>query len=235
MIPTPMSAGLSPIDDEIWEAPRPFRAGGMSIGTRMTVIRLPGDRLWLHSPVRIDEDLTREIDALGKVAFLVAPNKVHHLMLGPWAERYPEARLFGAPGLARKRPDLTFSNELGEEPADEWKDQLSQVFLEGAPIVNETVFLHRPSKTLVATDLVFNVGQAEDLWTKLTLGGVLGATGGVRMSRTIRYTVRDRARFRTSVQRALAWDFTRVTVTHGDVIEHDAKASVTSAAAWLGE
>ncbi len=224
---------LEPIADEVWAVERPFSAGGMSIGTRMTVIRLPGGRLWLHSPVKIDEELAKEVDALGRVSFILAPNKVHHLMLGPWGSRYPEAELHAAPGLGKKRPDLTFAGELGDTPARGWEGELEQVFLEGAPVVNETVFFHPRSRTLVPTDLVFNVQKAAGLWTKLTLGGLLGATGGVRMSRTVKYTVRDRARFAKSVERVLEWDFQQATVTHGDVIAHDAKDLVRSAAAWL--
>ena len=102
------------------------------------------------------------------------------------------------------------------------------------PILSNVLIERKQGRlSLVATDLVFNVGRGEDLWTKLTLGGVLGATGGVRMSRTIKYTVRDRALFRASVDRALGWEFSRVTVTHGDIIENDAKDSLSCAAAWL--
>jgi len=228
-----MSTGLSPIGEEIWQVARPFRAGGMEVGTRMTVVRLPGERLWLHSPVRIDDDLTREIDALGDVAYIVAPNKVHHLMIGPWRERYPNAELFGAPGLAKKRSDLAFTGKLGHMAPDAWADEFEQVFLEGAPIVHETVFLHRRSRTLCVTDLVFNVETGADWWTRLMLGGVLAATGGVRMSRTVKLSIRDRAAFRRSVDRVLEWDFDRVTVTHGDLIEGDAKGSIATATAWL--
>jgi hypothetical protein len=205
----------------------------MSIGTRMTVVRLSDGRLWLHSPVKIDEHLTRELETLGRVAYIVAPNKVHHLMLGGWVERYPEAELHGAPGLAKKRTDLSFRGMLGDQAPEAWRDDLQQIFLEGAPIVHETVFVHAKSSTLIVTDLVFNVGQADDVWTRVTLGGMLGATGGVRMSRTIKFSVRDRARFKQSVDRVLEHDFQRVTVTHGDVIRTDAKDSLRAAAAWL--
>jgi hypothetical protein len=228
-----MSAGLYPIGKDIWEVARAFRAGGMSIGGRMTVVKLADGGLWLHSPVKIDDDLTRELDTLGPVAHIVAPNKVHHLMVGGWAARYPDAVLHGAPGLAKKRADLVFRGVLGDEAPDVWKNELQQVFLEGAPIVHETVFLHPKSSTLIVTDLVFNVGRADDFWTKLTLGGLLGATGGVRMSRTIKFSVRDRAAFKKSVDRVLERDFQQISVTHGEVVRNDAKDALRKAAAWV--
>ena len=49
--------------------------------TRMVVIRLADGSLWLHSPIQFTSDLAKQIDALGEVRYLVAPNKLHHLFL----------------------------------------------------------------------------------------------------------------------------------------------------------
>ena len=57
----------------------PFRAGGLELGGRMTVIRLPDGGLWIHSPVRFEPAHRAAVDALGPVRFLVAPNLMHHL------------------------------------------------------------------------------------------------------------------------------------------------------------
>ncbi|KIG15533.1 hypothetical protein DB30_05556 [Enhygromyxa salina] len=45
----------------------------------MTVIRLDDGRLLLHSPIRCTPELREELDALGSVAFVAAPNRFHHL------------------------------------------------------------------------------------------------------------------------------------------------------------
>ena len=47
------------------------------------VVRLPDGRLFLHSPIAPSDDLAREVEALGPVAYLVAPNKFHHLFVSP--------------------------------------------------------------------------------------------------------------------------------------------------------
>ena len=112
----------------IWIVERPQRFYGLEVGTRMTVIRLADGSLLLHSPVQLDGELRRELDAIGPVRFAVAPNRVHHLYAGDVAKVYPAARLWVAPGLERKRPDLVFVAVLGDEAPAEWKDEVEQVF-----------------------------------------------------------------------------------------------------------
>src|SRR5258706_11147665 len=111
---------LCELAENIWIAERPQSFYGLEVGTRMTVIRLADGSLLLHSPVALDAELRRELDALGCVRFTVAPNRVHHLYAGKVAEAYPEARLWVAPGLERKRPDLVFVAVLDDAAPPEW-------------------------------------------------------------------------------------------------------------------
>jgi histidinol-phosphate aminotransferase len=127
------------------------------IGARMTVVRLADGGLFLHSPVRLDDETKRALDDLGPVRAIVAPSKVHHLFAGEYARAYPAARLYGAPGLAEKRRELRVDAVLGDEAAPEWRDRIDQHLFRGAPVLNEVIFLHAPSRTLVLTDLAFNV------------------------------------------------------------------------------
>ena len=106
---------LTPLARDLWgadgTAPQP---GGVVLPTRMTIARLRDGSLWLHSPVEVDDALAAEIDALGEVRTLVAPNLLHYRFLGAAAARWPTAKVLGAPGLARKRPDLRIDGELVE-------------------------------------------------------------------------------------------------------------------------
>ena len=89
---------LESVDKDIWvvEGPEvPFL--GLMVGTRMTVVRL-GDELWIHSPVSISDEVAGELETLGKIRYVVAPNKYHHVFLSEWQRRYPEAELYASPG-----------------------------------------------------------------------------------------------------------------------------------------
>ena len=54
----------------------PLKFFGMQLGTRMTIIRLKKNKLFLHSPTKLNPKLIEQINNLGKVAFIVAPNKL---------------------------------------------------------------------------------------------------------------------------------------------------------------
>ncbi len=218
--------------EDLWVADRPQRFYGLEVGTRMTVIRLADGSLLLHSPVALDAELRRELDALGRVRFSVAPNRVHHLYAGKVAEAYPEARLWVGPGLERKRPDLVFAGVLGDEAPAEWKDQVDQVFFRGRPYENEVVFCHRASRTLILCDLAFNFGPRAAAPTRLLMR-LLRSYGRFGPTKLDPLLIRDRGAARQSLARILGWDFDRVVVAHGDVLESGGHEALRQGYSWL--
>jgi hypothetical protein len=223
---------LRPLAPELWVVERPQRFCGLEVGTRMTVIRLADGGLLLHSPVELDAGLRRELDAIGRVRFAVAPNRVHHLYAGRVAEAYPGARLWVAPGLERKRPDLVFDGVLGDDAPAEWKGQLDQVFFRGRPYENEVVFFHRASRTLILCDLAFNFGPRSAAPTRLLMR-LLRSYGRFGPSKLDPLLIRDRRAARQSLERILGWDFDRVVVAHGDVLESGGREALREGYAWL--
>ena len=89
----------------------PLRFFGMQLGTRMTIIKLKNDKLFLHSPTKLNPQLIKQIDNLGKVAFVVAPNKLHHLFYDSYVKQYPKAIFYATSGLIKKRKDIYFNSE----------------------------------------------------------------------------------------------------------------------------
>ncbi len=189
---------------------------------RMTVLRT-GRGVVVVSPIEIDDALAAEVDALGPVRAIVAPNALHHLFLAGARRRWPGARLLGAQALRAKRPDLTFDGALDAHDP-ELQPEIDVVRIEGAPAFDEHVLLHGPSRTLIVTDLVFNVRHAPNLATWLVFALVAGTYGRLRHSRMWRFFTKDRAALEESLGRVLARDFDRLIVAHGDVVESGAKA-----------
>ena len=189
---------MKQLHSDLWISDSPLRFIGLEVGARMTVVRLPGGKLLLHSPIAATADLVRDVKALGPVAYLVAPNRLHHLFVGDWQRACPDASTYVAPGLDTKRADLVITGVLAEEPEPGWMGSVDQVLLGGFPFANEVVFFHRPSATLIATDLAFNIGPGSPPLTRLAfrLGGAYG-----RLSPTLleRILVRDRSAFRQSL------------------------------------
>ncbi|MEL6180296.1 MAG: DUF4336 domain-containing protein, partial [Myxococcota bacterium] len=190
---TSTTSSLIPIADRLWCVPGEVRMpGGVTFPCRMVVVQLSSGQVWLHSPVALSDAVVESIQAIGPVAFIVAPNMLHHLFLEDAMARFPEAKVYGAPGLADKRKDLTLHATLERDtPADGWQADLDQLLIEGVPDVNEVVFLHKPSQSLIVTDLIFHMHSPRNwqTWLVLTLAGVRGR---FKQSRLFRFITRDR-------------------------------------------
>jgi len=224
-----MSASLVPLAQDIWTAVSSQVFLGMEVGTRMTVVRLASGFLLVHSPIPPTDAIREELSRLGEVRFIIAPNKYHHLYAGEFAAAYPDARLYGAPGLAEKRKDLRFHGTLSDEPEAFWEDSLKQHVFQGIPAVNEVVFFHSVSRTVIFTDLVFNFSSDLTPGQKLfaLLDGVYEKTAVSRLTRYI--LLGDRKKARLSADKILEWDFDRVVLAHKDVVHEDGYEAVRKA------
>jgi hypothetical protein len=223
---------LIPLDRDLWVAPRPLPLWLGDVGTRMSVMRLRDGGLLLHSPVALDPPLREAVDRIGPVRFVVGPNRMHHFYLRDWAEAYPDALLWGAPGLPEKRRDLRFEGVL-DDAAPGFAGEVETRLVEGAPALSEVAFLHRPTRTLLLADLAFNVTRGPRNRARL-FHWLVGATGRFGPHRIARATIRDRRAARRSIDAILAWDFDRVVVPHGDVLETGGRTAMEAAFAFLG-
>jgi hypothetical protein len=227
-----MLSPLRQLAENLWVAERPQSFYGLPVGSRMTVVRLAGERLLLHSPVALDPDLRAQLDALGQVRFAVAPNRVHHLHAGDVARAYPGARLWIGPGLERKRPDLVHEAVLTDDAPEEWRDEVGQVFFRGRPYENEVTFFHRASRTLILCDLAFNFGPRAATPTRLLMK-LIRSYGHLGPSKLDPFLIRDRRAARESLERILAWDFDRIIVSHGEVLESGGHEILRRGYSWL--
>lgn len=216
----------------LWELNAPLSVFGMHLGHRMTVARLPDHSLWIHSPVAHSPALAAALAELGPVGHVVAPNCVHDTYLESWFTAYPAARFHGAPGFAHFRPDLKFSDPLGASPPAAWGDCFDQLVVRGMPRVNEVVFLHRASRTLILTDLAFNLGRDMPFLSRALLS-LNGCYDCFAVSRLLRTTIKDRHALRLSLARILAWDFDRLILSHGSNLDAAAKETLRLAFAPL--
>ncbi len=223
---------LQPLAPGIWDLNAPLSVLGMHLGHRMTVVRLADGSLWVHSPVAHDAALAAALAELGPVGHVVAPNAMHDTYLEGWFTAYPQARFHGAKGFSRYRPDLNFTHTLSDHADAAWSGLMDQKVIHGAPRLNEVVFLHRPSRTLILTDLIFNLGPEMPLLSRILLKAN-GCYDGIACSRLLRTTIKNHAAFRSSLDAVLTWDFDRVVVSHGRNIESDGRTALREAFLFL--
>jgi hypothetical protein len=210
--PRPLAPGL-------WEMRGSWRN---KLGRRMTVMRMADGRWAIHNSMRLTEVELDWLRELGDIAAIIAPNVFHTSDAGWMKDRFPTAELYApASQLSRFRPS-DGARSLAEFRGD---DVLAAFEVHGTRFA-ESVFVHRPTRTLVMTDLAFNMG---DVFTGLErvlmrwnrVGGRFGP------SRLFRYMfLQDRAVFVESFQRVLDEDFDRVIVNHGEILETGGRAVV---------
>lgn len=206
-------------------------SAGFRMPVRATVVRLVNGDLVLHSPLAIDDVTAAALAALGPVKHIVAPNCLHWLYVKAALDRYPEARVLAAAGL---EPKLTAKAGVRFEPLADgaFGDELRLQRVDGAPSMDEHVFLHTASRSLLVSDLVFNVRTGASALMSMVLW-INGAHQKLAQSRVWRFAIKDRTAAAASASRLLDWDFERVVVGHGDVVEDDARARMRDALAWM--
>ncbi len=200
----------------------------------MVVLRLAGGGLFVWSPVSLSDALRAEIDAIGTVAHVVAPNSLHHVHLGDWVAAYPGAAIHPAPGLRSKRPDVAFSDDLADEPPAAWAGQIDQVVIRGNAITTEVVFFHRESATAIFTDLIqhFRSGWFSG-WRSVVARLDLMVAAEPTVPRKFRLAFRDRSAARQAVGRILGWNIRNLVIAHGEPVEGGGDATVRRAFDWL--
>lgn len=210
-----------------------LRMLGAAMGTRATVVEQPNG-LVLISPFAFDDPTAKQIDALGAVRWIVAPNGFHHLFVDAARSRWPEAQLVSSRVASGKHPDWTPDHALdpGFDAATVWGPGLDTHWLDGAPKLDETVFWHEASKTLVVTDFIFNFTTWPSWWTGVLLK-LFGAKNGPVQTKVLRSTIADRELVAEQVDALVARGPERIVLCHGDVIEGGAVEALRSATAWM--
>jgi hypothetical protein len=218
--------------DGVWVSSSPVVYLGMRLTATMTVLRLGGGGLLLHSPVPLTPERRGAVEALGPVAHLYAPNLFHDRWIDEWAGAFPAARVHAPPGLTKKHRGLRVDRVQGasEEPA--FSGAVDEIPIKGFRL-RETVLLYRPARTLVVADLVHNVGRPTHGWTA-TYARTMGFYDRVALSRVIRWTgFDDRGAARASVDDVLGRGFDRLIVGHGEPLAAGARDAVANAYGWL--
>lgn len=221
---------LEIVPDQLWHAQQVLTFGPVQLATRMTVVRLADGTLWVHSPVSMSGSLRHELDQLGRVRYVLAPNRSHHLFFSDFLREFPHAEGWVAPGLAEKRQDLAHLPVIQDRVP--WTSELAPQFIRGLPLLNETTWFHAATGTLILTDLLFCVGPSRS-WLVRVLARLLGIYGSLGMSVTMKLAVKDRAALAASVAPLLALPVKRVVVAHDQIVDTEAQAKLRTAFAWL--
>jgi Domain of unknown function (DUF4336) len=222
---------LRKIDADVWVADAPFKYLGLSVGTRMTVVRLSNGELAVISPIQVDNATSQQLNNLGTVSHIIAPNLYHYLFASDFKNLYPKAIFWATSGLEVKKPELPIDRII-DSNTDSFLNDLQCVLfdgfktlgLKGLDVVNELVFFHPKSRTLILTDTAFHFDDSFPLITQFA-ARLLGGYKSLSPSLLEKVATTEKAKVKLAVQKILDWDFERVIMAHGSIIESQGKQS----------
>lgn len=194
---------------------------------RMTIIRLPSQELIIHSAIRFKDEDYQNLDQLGKVKYIVVPSKLHSSEARYYLEKYPDAVLY-APVDAMKAvgKDCKIQGFLPEAWPTHLKNEVSCLEIQGTRFFRETVFFHKKSKTLVLTDTVFNMqmevkGLEKMIFKMINIYKKFGPSRSFKILFT-----KDWSAVQNSFREILHWDFDRVIMSHGEILQSGGKKAI---------
>ncbi|KAF2086478.1 hypothetical protein K490DRAFT_44048 [Saccharata proteae CBS 121410] len=234
----------------------PFhRFGHIKIGGRGTIVRLQNGSLAVFSPVALTPEVKEHVQSMGEVRYIAALDAEHHIFLGPWHEAYPQAKVLGPESLPEKRAKQKNENvpfhtvftgkDKHQQSVDAEFDKEFEYEFVHAHANKELVFNHKPTRTLIEADLLFNMPATEQFsktnenptsgfLTKLFSNFTTMSGSAMGHKRFLWWGVSsgDRKAFNESIARINKWDFDRMIPCHGDVIETGAKTEFQKVMQW---
>ena len=209
-----MSA-LTQFAETVWIVDHPLSLAGLRLGTRSTIIRLPSDGLAIISPVAFDDETVDDIEDLGDVEVIVAPNSQHHLYLEDACRRWPDARVLTPPGMV---DDVDEGRAEALDADGAFGDAVVWRRIDGLPRLEEYAFVDTRSGVLVLTDLAFHFRGHSHWWTRFFLW-MYGALDHFGPTRLIRFLIRDDQALGASLEELLSHSWDAIIVAHGEPIE----------------
>ena len=217
---------LKQLADNLWIKCYPLSVLGTDHGRTVTILRLLSGKLIVHSMAPFSMADLAEIRSLGQPTWLVEAMMLHDTYARDGRTAFPDAMFLAPPGFSNA---VGFPTSQLVPPPAEWADEIEVTELGGVPRLKEHVFIHRPSRTLIVADLIFNFRSDERGWNRFFHRYITGFMRYPGMSRIFRLCISDREAFRTSLHDVLKADFDRIIVGHGEVVESDGKAALRRA------
>ena len=207
----------------------------LPFSTRMTIVRLSNGALWVHSPIKLSAAIQKQLQQLGTVQYLVAPNHLHHLFLGEWQAAYPQAISYGTDEVIKKRQDLTFNYSLNEPLQWPWEEEIGQVLFTGSALMQECVFFHYSSKVLIVTDLVENFSaSAFNYWQRgvAKMVGIVAPHGKMPLDWRLSFLF-HKPQARKHINVILNWKPQILVMAHGEIVKQDTLVFLKRSFRWL--
>ena len=191
---------------------------GVHFPVNSSLIELENNTLMVISPGPFEQKMIREIIAKYSTIYCVAPNAFHHKHLKSFNSFFPEIDIYGPSALTKKQPWLSGKILSLDSLAEKLKGQILLFPILGNSLLNETVFYCHRSKSLIVTDLFFNMRNPMPLGRKWILS-LVGARNKIAQSKLVKKSITNKETYIRSVKPLAKLDCQRIIVGHGHIVE----------------
>jgi hypothetical protein len=221
---------MQAVAENLWVKVYPLSLLGGEQGRVVTLIRLVRGDLIIHSTGPFTRADVQEIEALGTPGWMLDSMLRHDTFVKQARAAFPNLPYLAPQGFA-ELAHVDCQPLLPTPTA--WAPEVEVLLIDGMPSAKEHVFLHRPSRTLIVADLVFNFAPSSG-WKLFFRGALMGVKAHPDCARLYPMLIKNRAAYDKSIRELLAWDFDRIIVGHNEIVETDGKARFTQALARKG-
>jgi len=213
------------ITDDVAVMSFPWHAAGIDFKRNVTLLRLSDGRVVIHSTASFTTKDIAAIHRFGEPAWLVDATLMHETFAKQGRAAFPDLSYLAPDGFIKASGITT---EPLDPPPSDWQGEIDVLKLDGNRM-NEHVFFHRRSATLVVADLFFSFPSEMRGWARFFVQHIMRLPRLFGVSVFFRFTIKDRQAFANSMKRLLQWNFERVVVAHREPIEREARAAVECA------
>jgi hypothetical protein len=218
------------VAENLWIKHFPLNMLGGEQGRVVTILRLATGELIIHSTGPFTPADVAEIEALGTPAWMTDVMLRHDTFAKQGRAAFPNIPYLAPEGFAELAH--VDCQPLLPAPAA-WASEIRVLLIEGMPKAREHVFLHRPSRTLIVADLVFNFAPSGG-WKSFFRQTLMGVKSHPDSARLFPLLIKDRQAYDRSVGELLEWDFDRIIVGHNDIVPTNGRELLKKALASKG-
>jgi len=183
--------------------------------TSKTFLIQDDKNIYIISPANFNDETIKYIKDSEKSIRFIAPNNFHNLHLKTMFKHFPNAHFYGP-----KRSQKQSGVQLEKTELLASTETLVPVFIQGHELLSETCFLHKPSESLIITDLFFNMHHKMNIQTSMAMR-LVGTYHKFGMSRMLKKAINDKKLFKTSLLELEKLSFKKVLLNHGDSVSKE--------------
>lgn len=214
-----MSQKKSPISDDITILESSIKMPLMRLPVTTPLVKLSTGSVLISPGSALNRDLLKSQES---VTDIVANNLFHHAGVPKAASLFSKAKIWGVEGLEKKRSDINWTSFFHK---DHWPhhSELPFIQIKGMSKVNEIVFFHVKSKTLIVSDLCFNLQGTKGFGPWLILS-LFGTYNKFAVSKFLLKFIDNNEAFKNSLSEILNFEFENLIVGHGNAIQGNARS-----------